>query len=105
MALPDCDLAKVSLHVVDLAFALFASQYVRHDDLQDGTSFKELEWAATERDCNTVDVSPALGRYAFHLVRRFESKYPPTDQRSMTAHAVCSWLRMDFHSAGLNAPG
>lgn len=97
---------KVALHVVDLAFALFASGYVEHDDLQDGTSFEELEVFASERDRNVVEVPPALGRYAFHLVRRYQFKYPGnTDRRSAHAHAVCSYMRMDFHASGLDAPG
>ena len=29
----ETELQKVPLHVVDLAFALFASEYVEHDDL------------------------------------------------------------------------
>ena len=95
----------LQLHVVDLAFALFAADYVEHDDLHEGTSYEELEFAGNERDSNIVEVSPALGRYAFHLVSRYGYKYPYTDRRSMAAHAVCSWIRMDFHAAMLPAPG
>ena len=93
------------LHVVDLAFALFAANYVEHDDLQEGTSYEELEIAGTERNNNMVKVSPALGRYAFHLVRRFQFKYPAMDRRNAHAHTVCSWIRRDFHAARLDAPG
>ena len=99
------ELQKVPLHVVDLAFALFASEYVKHDDLQEGTSLEELETAGTSRGSNVVEVSQALGRYAFHLVRRFQFRYEATDRRSMHAHAVCSLLRRDFHAAGFDAPG
>lgn len=93
------------LHVVDLAFALFAADYVEHDDLQVGTSFDELEEAGTARDSNVVMVSPELGRYAFRLVRRFQFAHTPRDRRSIRAHAVCSSIREDFITAGLPAPG
>lgn len=93
------------LHVVDLAFALSAADYVEHEDLQAGTSYDELEEAGTERDSNLVMVSPELGRYAFHLVRRFQSAHTPTDRRSIKAHAVCSSIREDFIIARLPAPG
>ena len=45
------------LHVVDLAFALFASEYIEHDGLREGTSFEELEFAGTSRDSSILEVS------------------------------------------------
>ena len=99
------DSQKVRLHVLDLAFALFAAEYVKHDDLQEGTSFEELEVAGWERDHNVVEVSWALGSYAFWIVNRYEDLYHHTDRRSNNAHAVRSSLRMDFHASGVDAPG
>ena len=96
---------KVRLHVVDLAFALFAAEYVKHDDLQEGTSFEELEAAGWEHDNNVLEVSWALGRYAFWIVSRYEGLHHYTDRRSNNAHAVRSSLRRDFHASGVDAPG
>lgn len=94
------------LHIVDLAFALFAADYVEHDDLQEGTSYEELAIAGAERHSIMVEVSPALGRYAFYLVMRFQGKYPsPTDRRSGRAQTVSSQIRRRFHAARLPAPG